>query len=205
MPTTDEQRVQHRILAGAEKLFTTYGSSRVSMDELAAELGMSKKTLYKHFPTKEALLLQVIEAFYAQLNADIEAIRLDEALTFPEKMMRFITLVATRVAVKREPFVHDLQRNAPQVWARIHTLRRETIQTQFRALVQEGAQRGIFRPDLDPQLITLIVLAATERLTDPDIFDQHTYSFTEIFEGIMQVVLKGILADKEDTEGTPGR
>ncbi|MGE5335771.1 MAG: TetR/AcrR family transcriptional regulator, partial [Nitrososphaerota archaeon] len=90
MSPSDEQTVRRRILAGAEKLFTTYGYSRVSMDELAAELGMSKKTLYKHFPTKEALLLQVIEAFYAQLNADIEAIRLDEALSFPEKMTRFI-------------------------------------------------------------------------------------------------------------------
>jgi AcrR family transcriptional regulator len=192
----DEKDVRQRILVAAEKLFTTYGFSRVSMDEIASELGMSKKTLYKHFPTKEALLLQVIETFYANLNADIAAIRLDEKLSFTEKISRFIALVANRVAVNRDPFVQDIQRNVPQMWARIHTLRRETIQAQFRAIIEEGIRHGVFQSDLDPSLITLIVLAAIERLTDPETWEQHAYSFSEIFQGTLRVVFQGILTDK---------
>lgn len=192
----DERDVQQRILSAAGKLFTTFGYSRVSMDELASELGMSKKTLYKHFPNKEALLIQVIETFYAILNNEIEVIRLDEELSFTEKLARFMALVADRVTVNREAFVRDIQRSAPQMWERIEALRRTVIQAQFRALIEEGMRQDTFRPDLDPAFITLVVLALIEKLTDPEIFAQHDYSFPQIFQGTIGVIFRGILTDE---------
>jgi AcrR family transcriptional regulator len=82
-PARGEPEVRQRILRAAETLFLTHGFSRITMDELAGELGMSKKTLYAHFAGKEDLFRAVADRFVGELRADLTAIVADECLTTP--------------------------------------------------------------------------------------------------------------------------
>ncbi|MFM7339105.1 MAG: TetR/AcrR family transcriptional regulator, partial [Bacteroidota bacterium] len=61
MEATKDESVKDRLLTTAMQEFMQYGFSRISMDDLAVKLGMSKKTLYKHFPSKEELVRGVLE------------------------------------------------------------------------------------------------------------------------------------------------
>ena len=62
-PSMDDSAVRQEIVDTAKAYFLKYGYSRVSTAEIADEAGRSKKTLYKHFPTKEALLAAVVRYF----------------------------------------------------------------------------------------------------------------------------------------------
>src|SRR3954466_9331928 len=85
-PGTAERSPRERIVAGARRHFFAHGFRGVTMDDLAAELGMSKKTLYAHFRSKPALVEAVVLDKFAELEAELARIEADSAGAFPEAL-----------------------------------------------------------------------------------------------------------------------
>src|SRR5262245_16339452 len=87
-----------RILAAARQHLFAYGYSSFTMDDLARELGMSKKTLYVHFASKDAIVERIIDSFSSDVLAMADAIFADKELAFIEKLRRFTTSMVKRFA-----------------------------------------------------------------------------------------------------------
>src|SRR5215212_6283684 len=94
-PQTDESRtdgsVRERIVAGARRHFLAHGFRGVTMDDLAAELGMSKKTLYAHFRSKPELVQAVILAKAADVEAELGRIETECASEFSEALREMLS------------------------------------------------------------------------------------------------------------------
>src|SRR4051812_13684452 len=71
-PTLESHETKDRILAGAQQLFMRRGIKSVSMDDIVAVLGISKKTLYKWFETKDQLVQAVVAGHLVQAQGDCE-------------------------------------------------------------------------------------------------------------------------------------
>src|SRR5690606_41317726 len=69
-----DEDVKKRIMDEARSLFFRYGFSKVTMDEAAEGLGMSKKTLYRYFPSKEVLLEEITAAHIDECDARMRTI-----------------------------------------------------------------------------------------------------------------------------------
>ena len=106
---------RERILRAAEELFLGHGFGRVTMDELAAELRMSKKTLYQHFASKEELCAAVLERAFVVIDAELGRVLGEEGLDFAERLTRFVRVVAARFE-GAGPFLRDLRREAPALY-----------------------------------------------------------------------------------------
>src|SRR5215212_5743915 len=96
-PALDQRAARARILHQARAHFFAHGYSRFTMDDLAAELGMSKKTLYRHFAGKDEIVGAVLRDFSQEIRADAEGILQNRALSFPEKLRAFVEGMVQRL------------------------------------------------------------------------------------------------------------
>ena len=156
-----------RILDAAQVRFFAHGFSRVSMDELAADLGMSKRTLYRHFRSKHELLAAVVRRFTDQIALEMDPILADRALDFPVRLGAILAVLGRRLVLLDKYFIEDLVRHAPREWERIEDFRRERILRVFGELFKEGAAEGHFRKDLDPALVLQIYFHSIQNILNP--------------------------------------
>ena len=191
---TAEGEARGRILAAARRLFFAHGFGRVTMDEIASELAMSKKTLYRHFASKEELCEAVIDATFAAIDAELAAVLDDAALGFEDKLERFMRTVAAGYEEARGPLLTDLQRDAPSLWARVDQWRSKVVHTRSRALFAAGKRAGVFRPDIPEDLVVRVVISNAQNILRPDVLAALGMSFPEAFAHCKAVLLDGIRA-----------
>lgn len=188
-------KLKIRIIDSASRLFFERGFSRVSMDQVASGLGISKKTLYQHFPGKQALLHEVVSNMMNENGKIIEGIVNDREMDFHRKLSRLMNHLSGVVGRMARPFGEDLRRNAPEMWEEIGQFRREKILLNFRKLLESGARQGVFRKDVDPQLMTLMFATLMQNMIDPKLFSQIPFTAAQVFETIVEVVFRGILTE----------
>src|SRR6478609_816867 len=126
--TASGEAVQRRIVAGARRYFFSHGFRGVTMDDLAAELGMSKKTLYAHFDTKMDLLRAVMCDKMSAVEADLERALTEGADDFSTHLQALLSCMRKHTEEIGESYVRDVRREAPELFAVVQKRRRELIQ-----------------------------------------------------------------------------
>lgn len=163
------------------------------MDELAAELGMSKKTLYAHFPSKEALLEAVMTEKLARVGATLEAIRSDKSDDFATLLHAMLDGMQRELGELRPPFVRDVRLKAPHIFKRLEQTRARLIETHFRGLFRAGQQSGDVRRDISVTLMIETILAAIQAIMNPQKLEELGLSPKDAFAGVIGIVLRGVL------------
>jgi AcrR family transcriptional regulator len=194
MSEADEARA--RILEKAEEFFLTHGYSRVTMDELAAELRMSKKTLYRHFSSKEELGEAAIVASFARIGEELARVAGDERRDFTERFHGFVKVLAGRYT-RAAPVLRDLQRDAPALWQRLLEVRRASVQAHFGGLLAQGVKAGALRADVEPRLVLRMVLALVDQVMRPDVLEELGMTAEHVLPGMLGVMLDGIRTGRE--------
>lgn len=195
-----EALVRRRIMDEARELFFRYGFSKVSMDEAAEKLGMSKKTLYKHFPSKEDLLEAVTDDHMRECDADMHALCAKRGQGPLEKFRCLMDYLAGLYGKMSEALVHDLRKSAPGIWKRVEATRKEHIYNEFSVLVKEGRRKGIFRKDVDERLFLLIYFETVQRILHPETLSGLPFPPSQVFDGVVKVLFEGFLTDKARVE-----
>jgi AcrR family transcriptional regulator len=196
-----ENNIKKRILETARLQFFRSGYTKVTTDEIAAELGISKKTLYKHFPSKEKLLREVMEMTLVEFKSGVDGILLNERTDFVEKLKQLMNFLGGQISKTfTRPFLNDIQKNAPEIWKKVEAFREKNIHTTFANLIDEGIDKGLFRSDVDQRLLVLIYFNAIQHTINPEVLSQLPFSTSEVFETIIKVIFEGILTDKARTK-----
>jgi len=192
---TTPAAVRGRILEAARRRFFREGYARVTMDELARELGMSKKTLYQHFPTKAALAAAVMETFRAQVAEGLGRIFEDHTLSLPERLARAFAEAARHLRQIEKPFLEDLARFLPDVWAETERFRSETIARLLGGALREGQAAGFIRTDVPVEIMLRSFQAVAERLVTPSALMELPYTLPEMIRLVIQLLFEGMLTD----------
>lgn len=187
---------QRQILESAREQFLLHGFSKVTTGEIAAELGISKKTLYQYFRSKEEIVEQVVDFTLREIKSGIEDILADEKLPFIEKLERSLFFLSNQIPrLVRKPLLQDIQKKMPQLWKRVADFREKMILSKFSDLIREGVQQGIFRPDLRQPVVVLIYLNTIQALINPETLSAVPYTAQEVFDEIIQTLFYGLLTD----------
>jgi AcrR family transcriptional regulator len=136
------------ILTAARDILLREYYSGLTMDRLALALGMSKKTLYVHFSSKDAMVAAIIAATGVSIRRQVTAI-LDGPGAFPEKLEALLRVVAEHVGVMSSDFLQDLNRFAPQLFDEIQAIKERNIPTVFGRVMRLGVEQGMIRADID--------------------------------------------------------
>ena len=191
---SDERRAEI-ILDAASQLFLAPGPGRVSMDDLARDLGMAKKTIYRHFPDKHSLLTAVLDRQFGTIERTLLD-ALDEAAAEPfgERVRRFLLAACAelgriggaQLATGRGDAV--LRRH---VEARIDAV----VYRRLDELFQDGHRRGLL--NAPPELLGEITRGAVERLLNSQLPHQLNCTAADLLRATVDTVLYGAIREVE--------
>src|SRR6266705_4958388 len=169
----DQKRVQprhagrQRIVEAARAHFFNHGFRSVTMDDLAEELAISKKTLYAHFPSKIALLEAVLADKFAGVEAKLEEIKRAYPHDFPAALHELLANTQRELDEIKPPFVRDMRQKAPHVFKMVERRRAEPIERHFGKLFVEGQRAGMVRKDIPAKLMIEILLTMVQGILNP--------------------------------------
>jgi len=177
-------------------LFQQRGYHAVTMDELASQLGISKKTLYTVITSKEALLKRLVMARLAEAESHTAAIIRREDRSAYDRLSDLIRYALLQFQQVQPLLLHDIHRHMPGLWAEIEATRDRLIQERFGAVLRQGMERGELRTDLDPSQVNIIlfhslrgVVTGTWQTTDP-------LDFAALLETTLSLLYEGIKNDE---------
>ena len=182
-----------RILEGARGHFFAHGFRGVTMDDLAEELAMSKKTLYAHFPSKTALLEAVIADKLERAEADLQDAMSGAAADFPPRLHAMLLCMRRQADEIQPAFIRDVQREVPELFARVQEGRRKLIQRHFGKLLKEGIKTGSIRRDIPAELMIEILTGAVDAIINPARMVELGLTPRTGFAQIIAVFLEGVL------------
>jgi AcrR family transcriptional regulator len=185
--------VRERIVAGARKYFLAHGFRGVTMDDLVAELGMSKKTLYAHFRSKPDLVEAVIAAKVGEVEGELGRIEAECPADFPEALRKMIDCLQRQAAEIQPSFVRDMRLTAPELFQKVEARRAALIERYFGKLFADGRKAGMVRKDLPPRLAVEILLGAIQAIVNPAKLAELGQTPQDTVPAILSVVLDGIL------------
>jgi AcrR family transcriptional regulator len=195
-----DQTARQRILVVARQHFLAHGFHRVTMDDLADELGMSKKTIYAEFPSKTALLEAVLLDKFRSIEEELEVITRACSADFQTGLQRLLACVQRHTDEIRPPFLRDMQREAPDLFKLVQARRRKIIQHYFSAVLGEGRRAGQIRKDVPVYLIIEILLGAVESIVNPARLAELDLSPKDVITPILSVILEGALTSEKKTK-----
>jgi AcrR family transcriptional regulator len=187
---------RHRIVDAARVHFFSHGFRSVTMDDLAEELGISKKTLYAHFPGKTDLLEAVLTAKFADVEVMFKQATRAQLGDFSATLKDLLAGTQRELAEIKPPFVRDMRQKAPQLFKRIERRRATLIQQYFGKFFVEGQRAGMVRKDVPAKLIIEILLAIVQTIMNPAKMEELGMMPNEGFAGILKIVLEGALTAK---------
>ncbi len=192
-PTETDAGARLRILHRARAHFFAHGYLAFTMDDLAAELGMSKKTLYVHFSGKDEIIGAVLRNLGDETRADAEAILRNRSLNFAEKLRGFVEGMMQRLAALDPRTLRELQRHAPVLFARVDEMRRKNVPFIFGQLIEEGQAGGYVRADLPVTFAIEFFLNAMQGILQGPVLEQMRLAPSQAIARGIDVFFGGLL------------
>jgi AcrR family transcriptional regulator len=187
--------MKSRILEKGTQLFFRYGVKSVTMDSIATELGISKKTIYQHFPDKDSMVLQVVESFVQQ--DEVKWAELDKQ--FPnviEKMFKSFEMMKEMLTQMDPRLLFEIEKYFPKAFKVFRDYNEKGIHANLISDFKKGIQFGYFRKDIDVELLARLRMAEVGLAFNPDFYPNNRLSLFETQMVLMDIFMRGILTEK---------
>lgn len=167
--------IRERLLATCRELARVKGFYNMNMDELAQQAGVSKRTIYRYFRSKEEIIEASLDAFTAEMAWRIEEI-LEQDLPAPEMIAAVMKNLITHGQFIINPAVlNDLRVHYPHLWKKIDSFRLERARLAITRYMQQSNNPSL--QDIDPRIITAIILASIQAVLNPDFILENGLTF----------------------------
>ncbi|TFV94323.1 TetR/AcrR family transcriptional regulator [Algoriphagus kandeliae] len=205
---TQKSNQEAKIIDAAYELFLEKGYRHTTVDDIAQALGMSKKTLYKFFPSKSELLSAAFEKLKLRMTAKVEAILDNRYIPFHLKLKSSLSVVANYLAPINPELFEDLREHAPEVWEDLMEYINESAFMRFQRLIQEGRDQGLVKSNLNVGLVVMMYASAVRSLLDPEFRAGFPESIqkdmripaADIFDQAITIIYNGIMTDEARAE-----
>jgi AcrR family transcriptional regulator len=187
---------RQRIVDAARVHFFNHGFRSVTMDDLAEELGISKKTLYAHFPGKFDLLEAVLADKLTSVEATLKQVTRAHPDDFPATLRELLAGTQRELDEIKPSFVRDMRQKAPDVFKLVERRRAALIQRYMGKFFVDGQRLGMVRKDVPAKLIIEILLAMVQSIMNPPKMEELGMMPKEGYSGILKIVLEGALTPK---------
>jgi AcrR family transcriptional regulator len=195
--------LRERILEKAKEKFSRYGYSQVKTDDLASELGISKRTLYEYFNSKESILGEVIDSEFKYIHDNISRIvsrAEDENVDFVQILKELWNAMSETSCTFTREFFDNLSKYAPIYYNNIEQFRIDEIKTNFTKLYSAGIKKGYIRQDIDKDVFYLIFHYSLNNILMPEVLSDLPLTTKQAVENIVEVLLTGSLTEKGRSE-----
>jgi len=182
-----------KIVQKSTKLFLNLGFKSVTMDDIAAKLAISKKTIYTHFANKGALVEATAFYIFDQISTLIEKIE-NEKFNPIEETFKIKEVVSHYLKGEKTSPEFQLKKYYPSIYAKLDIKKRDIINTCFKDNLQRGIEDGYFRKDIDVNLISKFYYLAITAIKNDELFFED--NMNEAMEYYLEYHIRAIASEK---------
>jgi len=189
---------QNKIIEQTEEKFFRDGFYKTTMDEIASDLRISKKTIYKFFPSKDDLVKAIAKYFMNRLKSSIlPALNSEKnAIEKLGDLINILAKVSEKISAAR---MEELKRHYPSLWNEIDSFRTEMMFGNITKVIEQGKKEGLF-VDYPTNIIMNVLVASVRTIVNPDFILNNNFSIIEAARFAFRIVIGGILTDKGKKE-----
>jgi len=188
--------LQERILHKGDELFRRYGIRSITMDDIAKHLGVSKKTIYQHYPDKDELVTAVTKYNISRHYTVMEqCIGLASADAIGE-MYAVNQNMGDMIRSFNPIMFYDLQKYYPKAWAEFRAFRNNFIKTKIVENMKRGISEGIYRDNFDIDILAKMRLEQVDMTFNYDIYPSTEFHFHEVMLQLTLHFLHGLVNEK---------
>ncbi|PIX93108.1 MAG: hypothetical protein COZ25_12660 [Ignavibacteria bacterium CG_4_10_14_3_um_filter_37_18] len=186
--------LQDRIVElGEEKLFRE-GFYKTRMEDIAIELHMSKKTIYKFFPSKSDLVMAVANHFTKKMERKILPI-LESDKNAIEKLADLLTLLSNTAGKIGDKVFKELKNHYPEVWQHVDSFRTEMMYGNITKVYEQGKREGLFL-DFPTPIVMNVFVNAVRSTVNPEFIINNNFSIVTAAQITFKIILGGVLTEK---------
>ena len=187
--------IQERIAQKAHDLFLRYGIRSISMDEIASQLGISKKTIYQFYADKDALVDSVID-IVVNSNTDECCIHREESENPVHEILVATDMVQEMLNTMNPTIMYDLQKYHPATYKKVADHKNEFLYKLIKENLEQGIATQLYRPEINTEILSRFRLASVFMLFSPDLYPLGKYNLGTIIEEVTIHFLYGITTAK---------
>jgi AcrR family transcriptional regulator len=188
------QELEH-IISKVREMYAKYGIKSVTMDDVARNLGISKKTLYKHVSDKNDLVDKVIDYEIEQLKKGMSCAE-KEKYNAIEELLIVSKILNSKMKEVNLSTIYDLRKYYPLQYEKLTKARREKMKESVIKNIKKGQEEGLYRNDLNPSIIARLQISRVESFIDNDIFTIEEMSSEGFFKEVFIYHIRGIANQK---------
>ena len=183
--------MKKKIVDQSIQLFLQYGYKSVTMDDIAKHMGVSKKTIYVHFPTKDQLVeqsaLNHLDGIIKRINV-ISKQSKDPIIELYQIKKEALNHLSSE---KKSP-QYQLQKYYPSLYSKLKEKEFSALSGLFSNSIFEGIQTGIFRKDIDVDFVIRIFFNGIRGITDIKLFPIETYKIEDLLLNFSEYHLRAL-------------
>ena len=184
-------KTETKILLAAQELFFKYGMKRITMDDIAKHLAVSKKTIYQFYDDKTKIVDSLCDLSLHENECTFK--NLAETAKDPIHEMLEAAKHMTSVFSKINPvFFYDLQKLYPKAWKRFTEFKSGIVLNILKKNLQEGIEKGYYRRDINVDLMARYRIIQVDLILTPDVFFNTEYNIAKINEVLLDHFMHGI-------------
>ncbi len=186
---------QARIAEGADQMFRKFGIRSVSMDDIASNLGISKKTIYNFFSNKSEVVFQVMTLHLEQEEQDFTDIHGKSSNPVEECILILGWLEKTMSQIC-PAMIYDVKKYYPETWDLFTEFKYKTIRKHIIDNLNKGIEQGLYRSDMNPEIIARLRLEEIEMGFNNEIFPASEFDARLVQMELLSQYFHGITTIK---------
>lgn len=182
------------IIKSVGHMYFKHGIRNITMDNIASEFGVSKKTLYQYFTDKEDLVSQVVDYFLEDAEFDVKnpetANAIDDVLYIRSRVAYILKLYNNNIEL-------ELKRTYPSLYQKVYEAKRKRIFDNTNENLKKGIAEGLYRNNLEPSVVAKLVLGRTLFTMNPDyeVFEEYEVNSLAFFDSVLDYHMSAICTD----------
>lgn len=182
---------KRKILQGARELFYLHGIKKITMDDIAKHLSISKKTIYKEFADKNEILESI-----CRIDFDKHKKEIDERQVYSENAIDAIVQIMQYVHEYLDginpDYFYDMKKYHADAWAAYLNFKNKYVLTSVTENLERGEQEDLYRNDLNKDIISKLRIAEMDVALNTDLYPLGEYNLVDIHDELLRHYLQGI-------------
>ncbi|MDX9697504.1 MAG: TetR/AcrR family transcriptional regulator [Bacteroidales bacterium] len=183
------------ILEKVAALYMKYGIKSITMDDVARELGMSKKTLYQYVENKNDLVEKVVDYVINLKECDFKRID-DINMNAVEKLIEVNMHIVTSMKDYNPATEYDLKKYYPELYAKMHSIRRQRMYDSILANIKKGKEEGLYREELNEEIIARMQVSRFMNMHEDELLTKNDMQRSAFIHELFIYHIRGIANEK---------
>lgn len=188
--------LQERILLKGDELFRRYGIRSITMDDIAKHLGVSKKTIYQHYPDKDELVIEVTKLNISRHFEEVENCCGPASSDAIAEMFAVNNSVGEMIRSFNPIMFYDLQKYHPKAWLQFREFRNKYVLNKIIDNMNRGVAEGLYRTDFDINIISRMRLEQVDMTFNYEIYPPSDFQFHVVMQELTLHFLHGMVNEK---------